>query len=344
MIFPFLRGLASPRKAPVVYILILLNVAIFGISAAMSEKTQTSIDAILDNVEFVKTQGVLFSQEIKAHPHNFSSVLRKLSSDALTGNEDSLEAMGNLALRNNKFMIQANSIEPKGDLVAFKFWKQKFNRLLELQAAHPSYFMGITANHNSFESLLLYQFAHSDSGHLFWNMLFLLIFGVFVEAVIGSARMLISYLCAGIVGALTFALVSGYSFSPLIGASGAITGLIGIVVTLSWGYRLPFFYWLLPIRNYFGFVALPAWILIVVYVLPDMSGYLASVKDFHSVAYSAHLGGALAGALIGLSLRLKFQSRLERTLGEVYSRLPREVLRNSEDNQGHPSYFQRPTY
>jgi membrane associated rhomboid family serine protease len=344
MIFPFLRGLASPFKSPVIYILLLFNIAVFGISTAIGESAQSSIEAILDNDEFMKTQGILFAQKIKAQPKIFSAVLKKLSDDALTGDDESLIAMGNLALRNNEFMSTANAILPKGDLVAFKFWKQKFNQLLSLQDRHPSYLMGITNSQHTVESFFLYQFAHSDAAHLFWNMLFLLVFGIFVEAVIGSVRTLLIYLCSGVIGALTFAMISGYSSSPLIGASGAITGLIGVVVTLSWGYRLPFFYWLLPIKNYFGFVALPAWILVIVYVLPDVSGYLASVSDFHSVAYSAHLGGAIAGALIGFVLRPKFRPHLEQTLDEVYSRLPHEVLRNSASSQGPRSYFQRPTY
>ena len=344
MIFPFLRGLASPFKAPVVFLLVLVNVVFFGISYSVSDQTQTAIEVILDNNEFMKTQGILFSQEIKAHPAKFSTVLSKLSADALLGDEDSLVAMGNLALRNNEFMKSALDIAPKGDLVAFKYWKEKFNKLLSLQAVHPSYFMGLTEKEHSLETMFLYQFAHSDSGHLFWNMIFLLIFGVFVEVVIGSLRTLLVYLCSGLIAALGFAAISGYSSSPLIGASGAITGLIGVVVALSWGYRLPFFYWLLPIKNYFGFVLLPTWILVIVYVLPDISGYLSSVTDFHSVAYAAHLGGAFAGVIIGVALRSRFRPHLERTLDEVYSRLPHEVLRSSEGSLVHQSYSQPPTY
>ncbi len=344
MIFPFLRGLASPFKAPAIFLLVLLNVVIFGVSYAVSDRTQLSIDAILDNSEFMKTQGILFAQEIKGQPERFSPILSKLSSESLLGDEESLVAMGNLALRNNEFMKSALTIAPKGDLIAFKYWREKFQKLLSLQAVHPSYFMGLTESQHSLETMFLYQFAHSDSGHLFWNMLFLLVFGIFVESVLGSLRTLLIYLCSGLVAALGFAAVSGYSSSPLIGASGAITGLIGVVVTISWGYRLPFFYWLLPIKNYFGFVLLPAWVLVIVYVLPDLSGYLSSVTDFHSVAYAAHLGGALAGAIIGLALRKRFRPHLERTLDEVYSRLPREVLRNSEGSPVHQSYSQRPTY
>lgn len=344
MIFPFLRGLASPSRAPIIFLLVLLNIIIFGFSYAVGEKTYSDIEAILDNSEFMKTQGVLFAQEIKSKPKNYTPVLKKLSADALMGDEESLIAMGNLALRNNQFMSGALDIAPKGDLVAFKYWKEKFKKLTSLQAVHPSYFMGVTQNDHSIQAMFLYQFAHSDAAHLFWNMVFLLIFGIFVETIVGSLRTLLIYLCSGLVGALMFAAVSGYSSSPLIGASGAITGLIGVVVTISWGHRLPFFYWLLPIRNYFGFVLLPAWVLVIVYVLPDVSGQLSSVTDFHSVAYTAHLGGALAGGIIGLALRSKFRPHLEQSLDEVCSRLPHAVLRNSEGNLARQSYSQPPTY
>jgi membrane associated rhomboid family serine protease len=150
-------------------------------------------------------------------------------------------------------------------------------------------------------------------------MVFLLIFGVFTESVVGSLWTLVTYISAGVAGAGSFALLSGISSSPLVGASAAISGLMGFVIVMCWGQKVKFFFWLLPIRGYFGFAMLPAWVLAVVYMLPDVSGYLSSVNDFQSVAYSAHIGGSLCGALIACSLKyVGLLQRSEQSRGVEY--------------------------
>jgi membrane associated rhomboid family serine protease len=67
--------------------------------------------------------------------------------------------------------------------------------------------------------------------------------------------------------------------------------------------RLPFVYWLLPLKGYYGVAWLPAWVLIPAFVLPDLSGYLAAQPGLSAVAYTAHIGGALVG--FGLSYIFK---------------------------------------
>jgi membrane associated rhomboid family serine protease len=97
--------------------------------------------------------------------------------------------------------------------------------------------------------------------------------------------------------------MSGLSSSPLVGASAAVSGLMALVAMGSWlnKERLRYFFMLLPMRPYFGFAYLPAWLVLVVYSLPDVSGYLGSSNEFGSVAYSAHLGGAAFGAVIAFA-------------------------------------------
>jgi membrane associated rhomboid family serine protease len=70
-----------------------------------------------------------------------------------------------------------------------------------------------------------------------------------------------------------------------------------------WKEKVPFFYLIFPQPGYMGFTALPAWAILALFALPDLGGYLASVPDVSSVAYSAHLGGAACGGAMALALR-----------------------------------------
>jgi len=79
-----------------------------------------------------------------------------------------------------------------------------------------------------------------------------------------------------------------------VGASAAVSGLIALSASHA-TRRLPFVYWLLPIRGYYGVAWLPAWVLIPAFVLPDLSGWISAQPGLSAVAYTAHIGGALTG-------------------------------------------------
>jgi membrane associated rhomboid family serine protease len=96
-------------------------------------------------------------------------------------------------------------------------------------------------------TLLTSMFVHANIGHILGNMLFLWVFGDNVEDAMGSARYVVFYLICGIIAALTFSLVVPDSQAPLIGASGAISGVATAYLLLYpnariWG--LVFFPWL----------------------------------------------------------------------------------------------------
>jgi membrane associated rhomboid family serine protease len=327
MIIPYLRGLLSPLKTPLTYFLFLLNVLVFAATWQSSDLSQSELDSIFENKEFLQTQGLVFAQLIAHQPQKFSPLLRQLSVTAQKGDRSTVSLMGNLALRNNIFMDEASHAPFLGDQVAFEKWQLDFKKLNEIQNENPSYSWGLSRHNTAWPVWFLYQFAHSGFAHLFWNMVFLLIFGVFAESLSGGLCTLICYLGAGLAGAASFALLTGISSSPLVGASAAVSGLMGFVVVFCWRQRVKFLFWLLPVQGYFGFVMLPVWVLFLVYLLPDLSGYLSSVSDFQSVAYGAHLGGTLFGALMAFAYKCVFKSPQgqERTLGEAYSLSPLEA-------------------
>lgn len=303
MIFPFLLGLVSPRRAPFTYLLLFINVFVYFATYSQYEVADAKIEEILRDDHYLETQGTAFAQMVRrpASTAKFETTptLEKVASQALDGDRAARRLLGSLAMRNSIFMQSADHMTFNGDVVALGEWRERFGEIRRLQSVHPSYTWGVTSNENNWRKWITYQFSHSGFMHLFWNMVFLVIFGCFVETSLGGSFVMLSYVGGGVVGAWAFASLSGLSASPLVGASAAVSALMGLVA-FGWlkRERLRCFYWLLPIQGYFGFIALPSWIVIVVLLLPDVSGWLSTSPEMGSVAYAAHIGGASFGALL----------------------------------------------
>lgn len=299
MIFPYLRGFLAPHLAPVTYFLFALNVLVFFGTLEAYDKADHKMDRILKDKSFSSTQGAAFAKMIKREPALFTPTIRVLADSAEKGDQDARSALGSLALRNTQFMTTAEDFDFGGDEVALEDWRQKFHTLREVQERHPSYLWGISTFHNQWHQWVSYQFAHAGAMHLFWNMVFLLIFGAYVEIELGASFVILTYLGGGVLGAILYSELSGVSASPLIGASAAVSGLMSLVAFHWWKKeKLTFVYWLLPLKGYFGMIKLPSWIVIIVSLLPDLSSYISASKELTSVAYSAHLGGAACGAIM----------------------------------------------
>jgi rhomboid family protein len=143
-------------------------------------------------------------------------------------------------------------------------------------------------------TLLTSMFLHGGWMHLGGNMLYLWIFGDNLEKVMGHARFLFFYLVCGVAAGLAHIFFSGASNVPTVGASGAISGVLG-------GYLLLFPRNRIRVLTRGGIVALPAiavlgfWIVIQ---LVSGMGSIAVTSDTGGVAYMAHVGGFVAGLLL----------------------------------------------
>lgn len=282
------------------FLLLAINVIIFIFTYDDFMAAEAEMDAIVEDDAYLATQGAAFAFMIRNEPDLFSFTLRSLADQTVTGTREVRRTLGVLAMRNASFMTRAADYSFPGDQVALADWRRGFLRIEKLHGRHPSFRWGLSARHNEWSQWLTYQFSHGGVSHLFWNMLFLLVFGAFIEFELGWRWVLGGYLAGGVCGALGFSVLSGVTSSPLIGASGAISCLIGLVA-FGWlkRQRLTFFYGILPAPGYFGFASLPSWLVILTFIVPDLSGYVAAHADIGSVAYGAHLGGVLAGAGLG---------------------------------------------
>ncbi len=142
---------------------------------------------------------------------------------------------------------------------------------------------------------LTYAFLHGDIMHLGGNMLFLWVFGDNVEDAFGHVKYLLFYLLCAVAGAAVHGLLAPDSDSPLIGASGAVAGIVAAYVMLHPRVRL----WVLA----FGRIPLriPAWIPLVLWI--GLQFALLATMGEDMVSWAAHVGGILAGLLLVLVFR-----------------------------------------
>ena len=139
-------------------------------------------------------------------------------------------------------------------------------------------------------TLLTYMFIHSGWMHLFSNMAFLWVFGDNIEDAMGHLRFLAFYLLSGIAAAFVYALIARDQFAPLVGASGAVSGIIGAYLMLHPRTRLwVLLFWRIPLKIP-ALLGLGGWVALQIYSV--------ITSDSGNVAWWAHLGGVAAGIIM----------------------------------------------
>jgi membrane associated rhomboid family serine protease len=151
--------------------------------------------------------------------------------------------------------------------------------------------------HSPYVTLVTYMFLHANFMHLLGNMIFLAIFGDDVEEAMGPLRFFVFYFLCGILAGLAFVVSTPESNVPLVGASGAIAGILAaylmfrpcqkVAVFIPW-----FVLWLFvrPVVKIDAVWVLGFWVLTQFWAI--------SVQSQDGVAYMAHIGGLAAGAVL----------------------------------------------
>ena len=139
-------------------------------------------------------------------------------------------------------------------------------------------------------TLITYMFLHGDWWHLAGNMLFLWVFADNVEDAMGFFRFILFYLLCGIIAGLAHAFANPGSDGPLIGASGAIGGVVGAYMMLYPRVKM----WVLA----FGRIPLkiPAYLIVGAWIAFQL--FSVWMQDQSDTAWWAHIGGFLAGVVL----------------------------------------------
>jgi membrane associated rhomboid family serine protease len=141
-------------------------------------------------------------------------------------------------------------------------------------------------------TLVTSTFLHGGFAHLFGNMLYLYIFGDNVEDSMGHGRYLVFYLLCGALASAAHAVSQPASPAPLIGASGAIAGVLGAYLVQHPRSRiLVLTPWVIPLR-------LPAWMMLVAWFAFQVLSTGSPADEEQGTAWWAHIGGFLAGIVL----------------------------------------------
>ncbi len=173
-------------------------------------------------------------------------------------------------------------------------WQQQRTAIEEQWISRMSaYQLGLVPADLSLYTLISYQFLHGGWGHIIGNLLFLFLLGFTVEKALGAGRFLAAYLVCGALSGLAFVGFSMGSHIPLVGASGSISGLMGMYVAIYGLQKIRFFYFL---GFYFNYFRAPAIALLPVWIGKEIYDYWYAGAT--GIAYMAHAGGLVAGAAL----------------------------------------------
>ncbi|MCG8456829.1 MAG: rhomboid family intramembrane serine protease, partial [Holophagales bacterium] len=164
------------------------------------------------------------------------------------------------------------------------------------------------------------MFLHGGFAHLLGNMLFLWIFGDNVEHRLGRLMFALAYLGTGFAAAMGDALLRWGSAVPSVGASGAISGLLGLYFVFFPHNRVRVFVFLFPF--FFDIVELPAKWVLGAYVLFANVLPLIFTAGAGGVSYGAHIGGFVAGWALGGQLAATRPSRRPTPAGSSRPKVP----------------------
>lgn len=166
-------------------------------------------------------------------------------------------------------------------------------------------------------NFITHMFMHGGILHFVFNMLFLWLFGKVVESIFGHYRFLLFYFGGGVTAALTHMAICHLTGTgldiPMVGASGAIAAVLGVFLIRYYFVKIEmrwFFFFFFFFRMYT--FHLKAWVFLLgLWFVPQLIFGLLTLGWFTPVAYWAHIGGFVFGAVLGLQMNLLKEAKSE---------------------------------
>jgi membrane associated rhomboid family serine protease len=146
------------------------------------------------------------------------------------------------------------------------------------------------------ENLITHMFLHAGWLHVLGNMLFLWVFGDNVEDILGHAKYLVFYLLCGVTAGLAQVIIDPSSRIPMVGASGAIAGVMGAYLVKFPRSEVRMFAWFFFIFTF----DVPAWAMLIYWFVMQLSGGYGSLAQLSQggTAFFAHIGGFIMGMIL----------------------------------------------
>ena len=150
--------------------------------------------------------------------------------------------------------------------------------------------------------LVTHMFLHAGFMHILGNMLFLWIFGDNLEERLGHIGFLVFYLVCGLIAAGAQIAANAYEMIPMVGASGAVAGVMGGYLLLYPKAKIDILFIFIV---FFRVFTVPAWVMLGLWFLFQLFGGYSAVAGEGGVAYWAHAGGFMAGLVLTLPVFLR---------------------------------------
>lgn len=236
-----------------------------------------------------------------------------------------------------------------GDLIdtttaAFKRWQDASQHFEGLKESRVLYRFGFKPARFEFLNLFSSMFLHAGIMHLLFNMLFLWLVGVNIEDYWGRPLFAALFIIGGIFATLFFTIFNRGSTVPLVGASGAISALMGAFAVRFYRTKIRIFWFLLIfLRPFWGTFHVYAWIALGFWFVEQLFYSMLFSGAVTDVAFSAHVGGFIFGLVAGFAMKYlkveeKFLSgKIEKQIEAVdlHPKMEEAFLkRDAGDNEG----------
>jgi len=307
----FLIPLVKPfdwRRPPVVTMLIILaNVLVFAIWQAPTKHSRDAFayyfESGLAEVELPRYAGYLE----RVQGAQSALVRRAVSGDPKVLEEATYQLQSDEDFQ--RALHAGQIVTPNEPLYAQ--WRERRVRFDQMLAEDFDWQHSFIPTIARWDTWFSHMFLHGSWAHLIGNMIVLALVGVVVEEVLGGGLYLVCYVLSGLGSVAFYWLFHQHSPVPLLGASGAISGVSGMCAAIFGLRKINFFYFAFV---YFDYVRAPAVLLLGLWLANEVFQQLTDTEGH--VAYVAHIGGLITGAgLIGL-LRLAKVGRIERFLAQ----------------------------
>lgn len=267
------------RRLPYLTIgLIALNAVIFIITSSVLRSQEQELFNI--HMEMQEIEYRYFFDILEQDPHAMQDI--------------TLDEQHQLFFENEYIRWEGNDYETWHKL--YEEYKGKFNNVIFNK-------LGFTPKRFGFFKLFTHMFVHANMFHLIFNMLFLWLVGCNIEDTWSWKVFLGLYLLSGVVACLLHAAVYSGSLTPLVGASGAIAGIMGAFMIRHYKTKIRFayFFWLIFVPPIFGSFAVYAGIALPIWFVMQIVSAQWSVET--GTAYYAHIGGFIFGAAVGIGMK-----------------------------------------
>jgi membrane associated rhomboid family serine protease len=196
-------------------------------------------------------------------------------------------------------------------------WKNLRTQFDDLLSKLVSMRYGFRPASRNYLTALTYMFIHGGFMHLLGNMVFLWLVGCVLELGLGRVLYVSLYLLTGVLSVCIYALAYLDSTVPLVGASGAISGLIGAYAVTYGKQKIKVFY---SLGFYFNYAQVSAIALLPVWIGNEVVQLFFG--SYRHVAYMAHIGGLTSGAVLGY-LNMRFLGQVDR---KIFEQDPRQRI------------------